>query len=76
MQIVIAVIVLALCGGFMLWFKYSEDKKRKKRDSDDEREAAAKAAAQDFINAKDLGENCLYTLDNNVFAFVKIEVIQ
>ena len=51
MQIVIAVIVLALCGGFMLWFKYSEDKKRKKRDSDDEREAAAKAAAQDFINA-------------------------
>lgn len=73
MQIVIAVIVLALCGGFMLWFRYSEDKKRKKRDSDDEREAAAKAAAQDFINAKDLGENCLYTLDNNVFAFVKIE---
>lgn len=73
MQIVIAVIVLALCGGFMLWFKYSEDKKRKKRDSDEEREAAAKATAQDFINAKDLGENCLYTLDNNVFAFVKIE---
>lgn len=73
MQIVIAVIVLALCGGFMLWFKYSEDKKRKKRDSDEEREAAAKATAQDFINAKDIGENCLYTLDNNVFAFVKIE---
>lgn len=73
MQIVIAVIVLALCGGFMLWFRYSEDKKRKKRDSDEEREAAAKATAQDFINAKDLGENCLYTLDNNVFAFVKIE---
>ncbi len=73
MQIAIAVIVLLICAGFMIWFKKSEDQKRKKRDSDEEREAAAKATAQDFINAKDLGESCLYTLDNNVFAFVKIE---
>ncbi|MGN0680163.1 MAG: hypothetical protein ACI4JS_10910 [Oscillospiraceae bacterium] len=75
MQIVIALVTLALCGGFLWWFKKSEDKKRTLRSSEeeDERKAAAQKTAQEFVNAKDLGNNCLYTLDGMIFAYIKIE---
>ncbi len=75
MQIAIALIVLALCGGFLFWFKRSEDNKKKNYNEDEEREAAQRQTAQEFVNAKDLGENCLYTLDNMIFAAVQIEGI-
>lgn len=75
MQIVIALITLALCGGFLWWFKRGEDKKRTRRSSEEEdlRKAAAQKTAQEFVNAKDLGNNCLYTLDGMIFAYIKIE---
>lgn len=75
MQIVIALITLALCGGFLWRFKRGEDKKRTRRSSEEEdlRKAAAQKTAQEFVNAKDLGNNCLYTLDGMIFAYIKIE---
>lgn len=73
MQIAVALIVLALCGGFLFWFKRSEDNKKKKFDEDEERELAQRQTAQEFVNAKDLGENCLYTLDDMIFAAVQLE---
>ena len=61
MQIAIAVITLVLCGGFLYWFKRSENKKRIRRseEEEDERERAAQKTAQDFVNAKDLGQHFL-----------------
>lgn len=75
MQIAIALVTLALCGGFLWWFKRSEDKKRTRRHSEEEKERklAAQKTAQEFVNAKDLGNNCLYTLDGMIFAYIKIE---
>lgn len=75
MQIIIALITLAICGGSLFWFKKNEEKKKFKKsyEEDELREQAAKQAAQDFVNAKDLGENCLYTLDDMIFSFIKIE---
>lgn len=75
MQIAIAVITLVLCGGFLYWFKRSENKKRIRRseEEEDERERAAQKTAQDFVNAKDLGEHCLYTIDGYIFAYIKVE---
>lgn len=75
MQIVVAIITLALCGGFLWWFKRSEEKKRTRRHSEEEeeRKLAAQKTAQEFVNAKDLGNNCLYTLDGMIFAYIKIE---
>ena len=75
MQIAIAIITLALCGGFLYWFKRSEDKKRVKRDeeAEDEHLKAVQKTAQEFVNAKDLGQNCLYTIDGMIFAYIKIE---
>ncbi len=75
MQIAIALITLALCGGFLFWFKRSEEKKKIRRSSeeDEERKAEAQKTAQDFVNAKDLGKNCLYTADGMIFAYIKIE---
>lgn len=75
MQIAIALITLALCGGFLWWFKRSENKKqvRRKAEEDEARKAAAEKTAQEFVNARDLGNNCLYTLDGMIFAFIKLE---
>lgn len=75
MQIVIALVTLALCGGFLWWFKRNDDKKRTRRSSEEEdaRRAAAQKTAQEFVNAKDLGNNCLYTLDGMIFAYIKLE---
>lgn len=75
MQIAIALITLALCGGFLFWLKRSENKKRIRSSSeeDDARKAAAQKSAQEFVNAKDLGNNCLYTLDGMIFAYIKLE---
>ena len=75
MQIIIALITLAICGGSLYWFKKTEEKKKRRKsyEEDELREQAAKQTAQDFVNAKDLGENCLYTLDGMIFSFIKIE---
>ena len=77
MQIIISLVVLGLCGLFLLWFKQAENKKqiRYKEQEDEERRKAAQATAQEFVNARDLGNNCLYTLDGYFFSFVKIEGI-
>ncbi len=77
MQIATALITLALCGGFLWWFRRSESKKKLRRSSeeDEERKAAAEKTAQDFVNAKDLGEKCLYTLDGLIFVYIKVEGI-
>lgn len=72
MQIAIAVITLALCGGFLFWFKRSEERKKKKYDEDEERELAQRQTAQEFVNAKDVSDGCLYTLDGMIFAAVQI----
>lgn len=75
MQIAIALITLAICGASLFWFKWTEEKKKRRKsyDEDELREQAAKQTAQDFVNAKDLSENCLYTLDGMIFSFIKIE---
>ena len=75
MQIAIAVITLALCGGFLWWFKRNETKKRTKRneEAEDERLRTAQQTAQEFVNAMDLGNNCLYTIDGMIFAYIRIE---
>lgn len=60
MQIAIAVITLLICGVVLYWFKRTEDQKRQRRseEEDDERIMAAQKTAQEFVNAKDLGNNC------------------
>lgn len=75
MQIAIAVITLLICGGVLYWFKRTEAQKRQRRseEEDDERIKAAQKTAQEFVNAKDLGSNCLYTTDGYIFAYIKIE---
>lgn len=75
MQIVIALVTLALCGGALWWFKRSDDKKRtqKHAEAEEERKLAAQKTAQEFVNAKDLGNNCLYTLDGMIFAYIKLD---
>lgn len=73
MQIAISIIVLALCGGFLWWFRRNEAAKRIKSNDEEEREKAAKATAQEFINARTLGEKCLYTIDDMIIAAVQIE---
>ena len=73
MQIAISLIVLALCGGFLWWFRRNEAAKRIKSNDEEEREKAAKATAQEFINARTLGEKCLYTIDDMIIAAVQIE---
>lgn len=32
----------------------------------------AQKTAQDFVNVRDIGENCLYTIDDMVFVYVKL----
>lgn len=75
MQIVIAILTLAACGGFLYWFKRADARKRLRRSEEieDERARAAVQTAQAFVNAKDLGQNCLYTVDGYIFAYVKVE---
>lgn len=75
MQITIALITLGLCGILLWWFKRSENKKRIqfKAEEEEMRKAAAEKTAQDFVNARELGNNCLYTLDGMIFAYIKLE---
>lgn len=75
MQIAIALITLGLCGICLWWFKRSENKKkvRVRAEENEIRKAAAEKTAQDFVNARDLGNSCLYTLDGMIFAYIKIE---
>lgn len=75
MQIAIALVTLALCGGFLWWFRKSENRRSFKRSEEEsaERERKAQETAQEFVNAKDLGNNCLYTTDGFIFAYIKIE---
>lgn len=75
MQIAIAIITLALCGGFLFWLKRAESKKafRRAEEADEERARAAAQTAQDFVNAKDLGQQCLYTVDGYIYAYIKID---
>lgn len=75
MQIAIALVTLALCGGFLWWFRRSENRRSFKRSEEEsaERERKAQETAQEFVNAKDLGNNCLYTTDGFIFAYIKIE---
>jgi hypothetical protein len=69
MQIIITVVIILLCAGAYLYIKHIENRKNAVPDKDAERQITA----QEFINIKDVGENCLYTLDGNVYAFIQIE---
>ncbi len=71
MQITIAVITVVIGAAFLFFFKKSENKRRVP--SDEEREATAQKTAQDFVNARDISDKCLYTLDNMIFAYIRIE---
>ena len=74
MQIAIALITLLACGGFLWWFKRDQNKSRlSTADEEEERALAARATAQEFINARDVGENCLYTSDDNIMAAIKLD---
>ena len=75
MQIAIALVTLALCGGFLWWFRRSENRRSFKRSEEEsaERERKAQETAQEFVNARDLGENCLYTNDGYIFAYLKVD---
>ncbi len=68
MQIAIAVITLVLCAGVLYWFSAARIKKRNRRteEEEDERERLAQKNCQEFVNAKDLGEHCLYTIDGYI----------
>lgn len=69
MQLVIILIVLALAGAAFLYLKKIEKKKKAETDIDEQR----LLTAQEFVNAKDITQNCLYTLDDHIFAFARIE---
>ena len=75
MQIAIALVTLALCGGFLWWFRRSENRRSFKRSEEEsaERERKAQETAQEFVDARDLGENCLYTNDGYIFAYLKVD---
>lgn len=75
MQMAIALVTLALCGGFLWWFRRSENRRSFKRSEEEsaERERKAQETAQEFVNARDLGENCLYTNDGYIFAYLKVD---
>lgn len=74
MQIAIALITLLACGGFLWWFKRDQNKsKLSTADEEEERALAARATAQEFVNARDVGENCLYTSDDNIMAAIKLD---
>ena len=74
MQIAIALITLFACGGFLWWFKRDQNKSRlSTADEEEERALAARATAQEFVNARDVGENCLYTSDDNIMAAIKLD---
>lgn len=74
MQIAIALITLLACGGFLWWFKRDQNKsKLSTADEEEERALAARATAQEFVNARDVGENCLYTSDENIMAAIKLD---
>lgn len=75
MQIAMALVTLALCGGFLWWFRKSENRRSFKRSEEEsaERERKAQETAQEFVNARDLGENCLYTNDGYIFAYLKVD---
>lgn len=79
MQIAIALVTLALCGGFLWWFRKSENRRSFKRSEEESAERERKAqetaqeTAQEFVNARDLGENCLYTNDGYIFAYLKVD---
>ncbi|MDR1754101.1 MAG: hypothetical protein LBR74_04245 [Eubacterium sp.] len=70
MQLIILAVVLAGAGA-AFWYVKNNEKKNKETDIDLLREKTA----QEFVNAKEITENCLFTLDGNIFAFIKIEGI-
>ena len=68
-----AIIVIVLCGGAYFYFDKANHQ-RKTYDGGGDPDVSEKTA-QDFVNVRDIGENCLYTLDGKIFAYVKIEGI-
>lgn len=68
-QIIIVIITIILCAGVYIYLKQIEKKKKVERDEEAERQKTA----QEFINIKDVGEHCLYTLDGSIYAFIQIE---
>lgn len=64
--ILIVLIILAALGGVGYYFW---KKKQGQSKTSDEK------TAQDFINARDTGDNCLYTIDEKVFVYLKIDGI-
>lgn len=74
MQIAIALITLLACGGFLWWFKRDQNKSRlKTTNEEEERALEARATAQEFVNARDVGENCLYTNDGYIMSAIKLD---
>ena len=73
MQIAIALFILLCCGGFLWWFRHDQNKSKLNANEEEERALEARATAQEFVNARDVGESCLYTSDDNIMAAIKLE---
>lgn len=74
MQIAIALITLLACGGFLWWFRRDQNKSRlKTTNEEEERALEARATAQEFVNARDVGENCLYTNGGYIMSAIKLD---
>lgn len=69
MDIVFLLIILVLCLGGYIAYRYFE----KKRNPVVDNASAAEKTAQDFVNVRDLGDKCLYTTDGHICAYIKIE---
>jgi hypothetical protein len=67
------IIVIVLCGGAYFYFDKANHK-RKTYDEGGDPDLSEKTA-QDFVNVRDIGEHCLYTLDGKIFAYIKIDGI-
>ena len=68
-QLILLGIILLLAGAAALYFKFPHIFSRKNL----EEENISEKTAQEFVNARDLGENCMYTIDGGIFVAIKIE---
>lgn len=69
MDIIILAVIIVICLGGYLAFRHFDKKNKPNID----RSSIAEKTAQDFVNVVDLGDNCLYTVDGLICAYIKIE---
>ena len=64
------VLSIAIIGGLAAYIYFKQQEKKKNTVID--HAAISAKTAQDFINVKDLGDKCLYTIDGYTFAYIRI----